>query len=119
MDRSGVNQLPILQVIDLVGILNQDWVMGCHQDRDPFLLNQVAEQDRNLAGSAAVQLTGWLVGQNEIRPGRYGQSNGQTLLLPARHLRRAVTHPIGQTDDIQAAPGTLGAILAAQAIHPQ
>ena len=66
-----VDYLSILQPEDLVHIIVYQRVVGGHQHGDVFLFNDLAEQAQHLAGGAAVQFTGWLVGQDWLGVGIY------------------------------------------------
>src|SRR5580704_109979 len=89
--RFIAGQLAIRQEDKALGIaLGQRALVRYHNDRHPQLLVEVADQIQDLASSAAVEIAGGLVGEQELRAVDEGTSQCGPLLFPAGEFARTM-----------------------------
>ena len=64
-----------------------------HYDRRSLLI-QLGEQLHNLGTVLGIQVTGWLIGQDNLRVGNYRTGDRHTLLLTSGELLREVSRTV-------------------------
>ncbi len=70
------------------GILSEHWdVTGCHHN-SCALLGDVLQQTHDVAGSLRVEISRWLIGDDDFGIVRAGTGDGHTLLLSTGELVR-------------------------------
>jgi len=77
------------EVDDAVGVAGVALGVGDHHDGGALLV-ELGEQVHHLLAVLGVEVTGGLVGEDELGIGDHGASDGDTLLLTARELLREV-----------------------------
>ena len=90
--------------------LGQLGFMGDHHDRQPALPIQIHEQLHELLASRRVQVSGWLVRQQQRRLAGQGSRDGHALLLPTRELSRGVAFAPAEAHQLQGGPGPFVAL---------
>src|SRR5216684_5139902 len=71
-----------------------------HDDGRAALVDLI-EQIHDLARHERVEVSGRLVGQDQLRVRRQNAGDGYPLLLTARHLRRQMMQPRGEADHLR------------------
>ena len=72
--------------------------MGYHYNGTSVFLIQLMQQFHYLSTHLRVQVTGRLIGKNDLRITDNGTGNSYTLTLTTGELCRHVTHTVAQTD---------------------
>src|SRR5450759_459762 len=110
--ENSVDDLAISEVADAVGEFVDQGVVRDHQHGDLLFTHDALEDAEDIARGGAIEFAGGFVRQD--KPGTVGERPGDrhTLLLTARHLIRAVVHPLAQAHQVQAALGALVALPA-------
>src|SRR3954447_612442 len=85
-----VDDLPVGEEDDAVGVTRPRRVVGDHHDRLAELADRLAHELEDLRAGAAVEVAGRLVGEDDRRLGREGAGDCDALLLPAAQLARAM-----------------------------
>src|SRR6056297_399377 len=76
-------------------------VMSRDQERGATIAVDFAQQVHDLCRRCAVEVSGWLVGEDECGIIHEGARDRNALFLPARKLRCPVIDPVGQSNAIQ------------------
>ena len=84
-------------------------VVRHHDDSQPVLPVQVAEQADDLAAGVGVEVAGRLVGQEDARPIDEGAGDGGPLHLAAGQLARPVVEPMAEADAVEQLDGPVAA----------
>lgn len=71
-----------------------------HYDRRSLLI-QLGEQLHNLGTVLGIQVTGWLIGQDNLRVGNYRTGDRHTLLLTSGELLREVSRTVADIHSFQ------------------
>ena len=95
-----LHDLTVEEVDDAVGVAGVALGVGHHDDGGAFLM-KFGQKVHHLLAVLRIQVTGGLVGEDELGVGDDGTGDGHTLLLTARELLREV----------------LGAMLDGHALH--
>ena len=100
---------------DAIGVGDQVEVVRHHDDSQPVVAVQVAEQLDDLAAGVGVEVAGRLVGEQDARPVDQGPGDGGPLHLAAGQLARLVLEPVAQADALEQLGGRGGAARGAAA----
>src|SRR5688500_591652 len=73
-------------------------IVGHDQDRRARLFVQLLEELDKAGPGSTIEVTGWLIGEENTRGVRKCAGNGHTLLLAARKLRWQVVESIAEAD---------------------
>ncbi len=92
--------LAIPHVNDALGVGRHVAVVRDDDDREPRRV-QLLEHPQDFFARPRVEVSGWLVGQQKLRPVHERACNGDALLLTAGHLARLVMHPLRQPHAFQ------------------
>lgn len=87
--------------------------MGDHDDGASVFLVQFVEQFHDFGSHLGVQVTGRLVGKDDVGVADDGTGDGDTLTLAARELRREVAHAVREADLFEHGDGGFTAFLGA------
>lgn len=71
-----------------------------HYDRRSLLI-QLGEQLHNLGTVLGIQVTRWLIGQDNLRVGNYRTGDSHTLLLTSGELLREVSRTVADIHPLQ------------------
>ena len=82
-----------------------------HQDDGDPLRVELLEHPQDFDAGVGIEVARRLVGQDQRGPIHHRSGDGDSLLLPARHLRRFVFHPFGQAHAFEQALGQLVGLL--------
>ena len=88
--------------------------MGDHDDGLAMIAVQFLQQAQDLVGRGAVEITGRLVTEQQLRVGNDGPGNCDALLLTAGELPRIVRGALCQPDNLQGKLSTLAAFAATE-----
>ena len=84
--------------------------MGYHYDGAAVLLVELVEQVHDLDTHLGVQVTGRLIGEDDVGVTYDRTGDGYTLALTAGELRREMSHTVAQADLLQHGLGQLAAL---------
>jgi len=87
-------QFALLQMPDCRGVVGGVTVVGHHDDRLAEVLIQLLQHHHDVFGRLRVQVTGGLVGDDQVRVGGDGAGDGDALFLAAGKLPREVRQPV-------------------------
>src|SRR6476619_730689 len=83
---------------DPVGVARGTWVVGHHDDGLAEGVDALAEEPEDLRPRGRVEVSGGLVGEDDLRPAHQRPGAGDPLLLAAGQLARPVREPVAQPD---------------------
>ena len=78
-------------------------IVGRHDDRRAEAVER-RQQVQDALRHFGIDVAGWLVSDQQLRPGDHGAGDGDTLLLAARQRWRASAGPVGETNPGQHLP---------------
>src|SRR4051794_31504243 len=107
-----VDDPPVGQEDDAVGVARRDRIVGDHHDRLAELAHGAAHEVEDLRTGPAVEVARRLVGEDDRRLAGERTSHGDALLLTTAELARAVTQPVAQTHGVDDAIDPLLVALA-------
>src|SRR5689334_20680074 len=93
-----VDDPPVGEEHDAVGVTGGDGVMGDHHDRLAEVGDGLAHELEDLGTRLRVEVPGRLVGEDDLRAARERPCDGDPLLLPTRQLGRPMLEPVGEAD---------------------
>jgi hypothetical protein len=93
--------------------------VGGDQGGHALGLDHGTKQPHDLLPGLGVELTGGLVGQQDLRAARQRPGDRDPLLLPAGQLTRSLLRVLTQADDVQHEPDTFLPLLRGHAHDPQ
>ena len=96
--RRLVDDASVAEEHDPVGVRGGDRIVGDHDDRLLVLVDGVAHEVEDLGAGVRVEVSGRLVGEDDLGLARQGAGHRDPLLLPAGELARAVLQPVVETD---------------------
>ncbi len=92
------------------GLLGLRLVVGYHYDGAAVLLVELVEQVHDLDTHLGVQITGRLIGEDDVGVTYDRAGDGYTLALTAGELRREVAHTVAQADLLKYGLGQLATL---------
>jgi N-carbamoyl-L-amino-acid hydrolase len=90
------NNLAITQAIEIISEGSGHWVVGGHEQGDTSVIAQAAKNIQHLFAGSAVEITGWLIGQNDLRARHECSGDGDPLLLATRKFVWPMVCPFRQ-----------------------
>ncbi len=94
-----IDQPALFEVQSPGGALRGQRVVSHHDDRFLEPPIELFQKIKDFAGRGAVEVSGRLIGNEQVGVGDDGTSNRNSLLLAAGELARIVVFPAGQADD--------------------
>ena len=92
------------------GLLGLRLVVGYHYDGAAVLLVELVEQVHDLDTHLGVQVTGRLIGEDDVGVTYDRTGDGHALALAAGELRREMAHTVAEADLLQHGLGQLAAL---------
>jgi hypothetical protein len=107
--RALREQLALLEMPYGFSELRSVWVVSYHDDGFVEFAIQARQHREHILGRGGIQVSGRLIGQDQVGVGDYGAGDGYALFLTAGQLLGQVTHAIAEADQFQGRLGMLEA----------
>src|SRR5215470_10777929 len=95
---SAVHDLAIAHMKDSMAVRGGLRIMRDHHNCLPEILIELAQKRKNILGAFRVEISGGLVGEDDLRLGDDGARDGHALLLPAGKLRGEVMEAVAESE---------------------
>ena len=111
--------LAVLEEHDSLRVGCRERVVGNHHDGLSVVLDCLFHEAEQLCSGFRVQVSRWLVGEDDVRAAGEGSGCRHPLLLPAGQLGWFVGQPIAEGEDLDDVGEPLGIWFAAGDVHRQ